>query len=207
MGNEAGKAMMSGGAIVLAGGRSVRMGQDKALLHTNGLTLLETVVAALRPLVGEIVIVADRADKYDLLDCRVVGDLYPETGPLGGILTGLYALGTGRHLVIACDMPALQPAVLRLLLDSAGPEWDVVVPEIVGRMEPLCAVYADTAIPALQAFLDSGGRALQRALTGVRTLRIPETELRRYDPILLTFTNLNTPDDLERLQRSEANRS
>jgi len=105
-------------------------------------------------------------------------------------------------------MPALQPALLRLLLDSAGPEWDVVVPEIEGRLEPLCAVYADTAIPALQAFLESGGRALQRALqTEVRTRRIPEAELRRYDPSLLTFTNLNTPDDLERLQRSEANPS
>lgn len=200
--------MANGGAIVLAGGRSVRMGQDKALLRTNGLTLLETVVATLRPLVGEIVIVADRAEKYDLPDCCVLGDLYPETGPLGGILTGLHALGPGHHLVVACDMPALQSALLHLLLDSAGPEWDVIVPEVKGRMEPLCAVYADTAIPALQAYLESGGRALQRALQAeVRTRRIPEAELRRYDPSLLTFTNLNTPDDLERLQRSEAKRS
>lgn len=198
--------MESGGAIVLAGGRSERMGQDKALLRRNGLTFLETVVATLRPLVREIVVVADRVDKYDLAGCRMVGDAYPNTGPLGGILTGLKALGTGTHLAVACDMPALQPAVLRLLLDSAAPEWDVVVPEIDGRMEPLCAVYADTAVPALQAFLDSGGRALHRALTTVRTLHVSETILRQYDPTLLTFTNLNTPADLERLQRSETNR-
>ena len=197
--------MANGGAIVLAGGRSERMGQDKALLRCKGLTLLETVVAALRPLAREIVIVADRADKYDLPDCRTVGDAYPQSGPLGGILTGMGALGTGHHLVVACDMPALQPAVLRLLLNSATPEWDVVVPEIAGRMEPLCAVYAETAIPALHAFLAGGGRALQRALAQVRTLRISEAQLRRHDPDLLTFTNLNTPDDLERLQRSEAN--
>jgi len=199
--------MANGGAIVLAGGRSVRMGQDKALLRTHGLTLLETVVSVLILLADEIVIVADRADKYELPDCRVVGDLYPEIGPLGGILTGLHTLGPGHHLVVACDMPALQPALLRLLLASAGSEWDVIVPEVEGRLEPLCAVYADTAIPALQAYLEGGGRALQRALqTEVRTRRIPETELRRYDPSLLTFTNLNTPDDLERLQRSETNR-
>ncbi|MCW3098487.1 MAG: molybdopterin-guanine dinucleotide biosynthesis protein [Chthonomonadaceae bacterium] len=200
--------MANGGAIVLAGGRSERMGQDKALLRTNGMTLLETVVATLRPLVGEIVIVADRADRYDLPDCRMLGDAYPQTGPIGGILTGLRALGAGNHLTVACDMPALQPAVLRLLLDSVGPEWDVVVPEIEGRMEPLCAVYSASAIPALQAFLDSGGRALHRALQAeVRTRRIPENALRHVDPSLLTFTNLNTPADLERLQRSEANRS
>lgn len=197
--------MANGGAIVLAGGRSERMGQDKALLRRNGVTLLETVVSTLRPLVREVVIVADRADKYALPECRTVGDAYPQSGPLGGILTGLDALGPGNHLVVACDMPALQPAVLRLLLDSATPEWDVVVPEIDGRMEPLCAVYADTAVPALKSFLEGGGRALHRALAEVRTLRISEAELRRHDPDLLTFTNLNTPGDLERLQRSEAN--
>ena len=183
------------------------MGQDKALLPRNGLTLLEIVVHTLRPLVGEIVIVADRADRYALPDCRTVGDAYPQTGPLGGILTGLAALGAGAHLVVACDMPTLQPAALRLLLDSAAPDWDVIVPEIDGRLEPLCAVYADTAIPALQLFLEGGGRALHLALKTLRTLRIPEAELRRHDPSLLTFTNLNTPHDLERLQRSEANRS
>ncbi len=199
--------MVSRGAIVLAGGRSMRMGQDKALLRTNGLTLLETVVATLHPLAGEIVIVADQAEKYLLPNCRVVGDLYPQTGPLGGVLTGLSELGAGAHLVVACDMPTLQPALLRLLIDSMGPEWDVVVPEVEGRMEPLCAVYSDTVVSALQAFLDSGGRALHKALGTVRTRRIPEAELRLYDPTLLTFTNLNKPDDLERLQRSEANRS
>lgn len=196
----------NGGAIVLAGGRSERMGQDKALLRRNGVTLLETVVAALRPLVREIVIVADRADRYDLPDCRMLGDAFPQTGPLGGILTGLMALGAGTHLAVACDMPSLQPAVLRLLLDAATPEWDVVVPEIDGRMEPLCSVYTDTAVPALQNFLQGGGRALHKALETLRTLRVPEADLRRCDPSLLTFTNLNTPHDLERLQRSEAHR-
>ncbi len=197
--------MTSGGAIVLAGGRSERMGQDKALLRRNGVTLLETVVTTLRPLVGEIVIVADRAGRYDLPDCRVVGDLYPNTGPLGGILTGLAALGPGAHLAVACDMPTLQPAVLRLLLDSVTPEWEVIVPSVGGRMEPLCAVYANTAARSLQEFHRRGGLALHRALSTMHTLRIPEEELRRYDPSLLTFTNLNTPHDLERLQRSEAN--
>ena len=198
--------MANGGAIVLAGGRSERMGQDKALLRWNGVSLLEGAVATLRPLVREVVIVADRADRYDLPDCRTVADAFPQTGPLGGILTGLIALGTGMHLAVACDMPSLQPAVLRLLLDAATPEWDVVVPEIDGRLEPLCAVYADTAVPALQDFLQGGGRALHKALDLLRTRRISEADLRRCDPALLTFTNLNTPHDLERLQRSEANR-
>ena len=197
--------MADRGAIVLAGGRSERMGQDKALLPRNGRTLLETVVQTLRPLVTEIVIVADRADRYAVPGCRVVGDAYPQTGPLGGILTGLQALGPGAHLAVACDMPALQPAALRLLLGSATSEWDAIVPEIDGRLEPLCAVYADTAIPALQRYLAAGGRALHRALETLRTLRVSEAELRRHDPLLLTFTNLNTPADLERLQRSEAN--
>lgn len=197
--------MLRDGAIVLAGGRSERMGQDKALLRHAGATLLESVVATLKPLVREIVVVADRAEKYAMPDCRVVGDSYPQTGPLGGIVTGLQHLGSGAHLAVACDMPSLQPAVLRFLLDAATLEWDAVVPEIDGRPEPLCAVYTDMALPGFRRFLDEGGRALHQALTRIRTRRIPDTEIRRLDPSLLTFTNLNTPHDLERLQRSEAN--
>ncbi len=198
--------MTTGGAIVLAGGRSERMGQDKALLRVCGRTLLETVVAMLEPLVREVIVVADRADRYALSAARVVGDDYPQTGPLGGILTGLRELGAGSHLVVACDMPTLQPALLQLLLDAASSEWDAVVPEVGGRPEPLCAVYCDTAAEPLRRFLESGRRAVHLALTQIRTRRIPEAELRRLDPDLLTFTNLNTPPDLERLQRSEANR-
>lgn len=187
------------GAIVLAGGKSVRMGQDKALLPWNGTTLLEHCVANLRELTSNIVIVADRADRYALSGCRMAADLYPDAGPVGGIVTGLTALGEGRHIVIACDMPFVRTELLRLLLDSATEDWDAVVPEIGGQIEPLCAVYRSSAIPPLRRFLDSGQRAAQRAVQSLHTRFLGEDNLRHADPNLISFTNLNTPADLNHL--------
>jgi|SRR5579871_912085 len=196
------------GAIVLAGGRSERMGQDKALLRLEERTLLQTVVAALRPFADRIVVVAQEPEPYLLPDVEGVADLYPGQGPVGGILTGLTALGVGAHLVVACDMPALQPGILRLLRDSATPEWDAVVPERDGRPEPLCAVYRDTAAPALQSFLATGRRAAFEALKMLRVYYLHEETLRGVDPDLLTFTNLNTPHDLAAfMERANRNRT
>jgi molybdopterin-guanine dinucleotide biosynthesis protein A len=135
--------------------------------------------------------------RYALPGVRVLGDLFPDTGPVGGILTGLTALGPGRHLVVACDMPALNPAVLRLLREAATPDWDAVVPEIGGRLEPLCAAYRDSAAPPLRRFLETGQRAARRALETLRVRRIGEEALRRIDPDLACFTNLNTPEERE----------
>ncbi|HZP83875.1 MAG TPA: molybdenum cofactor guanylyltransferase [Chthonomonadaceae bacterium] len=188
-------------AIILAGGQSRRMGQDKALLPMNGMTLLEHVVASLLRVATEVVVVADVQDKYVLPCGRVLADTFPGSGPVGGILTGLTALREGRHIVVACDMPLLNVAVLQLLLKAHTPEWDAVVPEINGQPEPLCAVYAHTAAPRLMRFLENGGRAAREALSHLRVKRVGEGVLRRIDPELACFTNVNTPEDLARLHR------
>src|SRR5579871_2149080 len=193
--------MTTSGGIILAGGKSARMGQDKALLEVDGRSLIAQVVATVRPLVSEIVVVADVPEKYDNALGRIVADLLPGVGPVGGILTGLTALGEGSHLVVSCDMPALNVRVLQFLLEAATPEWDAVVPETAGRPEPLCAVYQHTAAPKLRAFLDTGRRAAYQALECLQTRRVDEETLRRLDPEGLGFTNLNTPEDLERFRQ------
>ncbi len=188
------------GAMILAGGRSVRMGQDKARLPYGATTFLEHLVALVAPLVEDVVIVADTPEKYALAGARCVSDLFPDAGPVGGIVTGLTALGPGRHLVVACDMPAVRAETLALLLKLATPEWDAAVPEIGGRWEPLCAVYRDSALPPLRAFLETGQRAAQRALItdSLHVRRVEEAALRAIDPDLHGFLNLNTPDDFAR---------
>ena len=193
--------MNKSGGIILAGGKSARMGQDKALLPVDGQPLIEHVAAILRPLVNEIVVVADSPEKYTSSIGRIVADLLPGAGPVGGILTGLTALGEGSHIVVACDMPKLNARVLQFLLEKATSEWDAVVPEIGGRPEPLCAVYRHTAAPKLRAFLDTGQRAAYQALDVLQTRRIDEETMRHLDPEGQGFTNLNTPEDLERFRQ------
>ncbi|HZO88212.1 MAG TPA: molybdenum cofactor guanylyltransferase [Chthonomonadaceae bacterium] len=197
-------AMDAQGAIILAGGKSSRMGQDKALLPYNGTTLLEHVAASLQPVVKEVVVVTDVPDKYRLSCGRVLGDTYPGVGPVGGIVTGLTALGEGNHIVVACDMPGLEAGVLRLLLRACTPDWDAVVPEVGGQMEPLCAVYRHAAAPRLLRFLESGGRSAREALDSLRVKRVGEGVLRRIDPDLLCFANVNTPQELAEFRRQAA---
>lgn len=175
------------------------MGQDKAMLCHNGMTLLEHAVCALLPVVARVVVVAETPDQYALPCGKVIADAFPDCGPVGGILTGLMHLGHGSHVVLACDMPCVQESVLRLLL-SVSPEWDAVVPEIGGRFEPLCAVYRHTAAPKLMQFLEADGRAAHEAVGKLITKRIGEGVLRRIDPELKTFTNINTPEELADFQ-------
>jgi molybdenum cofactor guanylyltransferase len=174
------------------------MGRDKATLLVGGRTLLECCADALRPVVVEVIVVADIAERLSVPGCRVVGDLYPGAGPAGGIVTALDALGEGSHLVVACDMPFLQSALLQMLLDGATEDYDAVVPWIDGRPEPLCAVYRHTCLAPFQQFLASGQRAAHRALETIRVKRADQEELRKADPRLISFTNLNTPEDANR---------
>lgn len=175
------------------------MGQDKALLPYEGMTLLEHVVSRMMTVVSNVIVVADTADKYPLPCARVIADIYPECGPLGGILTGLTKLGQGAHLVVACDMPHLKAEVLQLLFKAATSEWDAVVPELASGLEPLCGVYRHTAIPHLMHCLESGENSVRNALSHLRTKRIGEGVLRRIDPDLDCFTNLNTLEEYAKL--------
>ena len=189
------------GAIILAGGKSQRMGQDKALLTVEGMTLLERCVANLLALVTDVVVVADTPNKYALPCGRVIADTFPDCGPVGGIITGLTALGPGTHFVLACDMPVVKPVVLQLLQKAATLEWDAVVPEVNGRLEPLCAVYRHSAAPGLLRYLETGERSARGAVATLRMKRIGEGVLRRIDPNLISFTNANTPEEWQQAQR------
>lgn len=183
-------------AIILAGGMSERMGQDKALLPFGETTLLQHVVNAVRRVADHVIVVADIPDKYSLPDgTPVIGDLFPGAGPLGGITAGLMEAGEGYHCVVACDMPHLNPGLLQMLRNEAS-GYDAAVPEVRGRLEPLCAVYHQCCIEPFEYSLSRGNRAVHKALDAVRMRRVPEDMLRQADPRLASFTNINEPSDL-----------
>ena len=185
------------GAIILAGGESRRMGRDKAALLWKGVPLIEHVIKALHPFEVPMIVVNRDVNSRDYSGARSVSDLFPGTGPVGGILTGLKSSEAGWHIVVACDMPFLKREVFDLLLTEAGSDFDAVAPVHAGGVEPLCALYRTSAIPGLQAFLDSGRRAAHLALKTLRVKEISEDRLRFIDPDLSCFTNWNRPEDLK----------
>jgi molybdopterin-guanine dinucleotide biosynthesis protein A len=184
------------GGYVLAGGRSSRMGTDKALLTLGGTTLLERSAAAVRNAVGSVVVVGDPR-RYGRFGFPVIEDLYPGTGPLGGIHAALQHAAKEWSLVVACDMPGLDAVWLRRLVEeTAGrADADAMLPESGGRQQPLCAVYRRSCLPAFQGALEGGRYKMLDALAGLRVVRIEMGEEAR-------FRNVNTPEDWGDIQQA-----
>jgi molybdopterin-guanine dinucleotide biosynthesis protein A len=183
-------------AAVMAGGKSRRMGRDKAWLDLgDGRPIVQRVIDVLREVADEVFLVAND-ERFATLGLRVVPDRFPEGGALGGIATGVGAATHDRVLVAACDMPFLRPEVFRLLVErSEG--WDVVMPKVGDDFEALHALYSKACLPAMERALAAGKLRIISFLDDVRVLTLAEDELRRVDPELRSFTNVNTPEELQ----------
>jgi molybdopterin-guanine dinucleotide biosynthesis protein A len=193
--------------IVLAGGKSTRLGRDKASEVLAGKTLLQRAMDACEAVASRFVIVKARDQRLPEVasdaPIGIVEDVYRETGPLGGIYTGLNALAAdpdAATLVVACDMPLLQPALLQDLIRRI-PGHVAVAPVRDGLPEPLCAVYTTKCLEPARKLLDRGAYKLSGLLDEVDTLNVPEEEWRRVDPNGLSFLNVNREEDLEQLRR------
>lgn len=181
----------------MAGGKSRRMGRDKAWIPHRGRPIISRVIEVLREVADEVLIVANE-ERYADLGLRVVPDRFPEGGALGGIATGVGAATHDRVLVAACDMPFLSADVWRVLLEK-GDGADAVVPRIGGEYETLHALYAKTCLPAMERALASGRLRVISFFPDVRVTEVGETALRAIDPELRAFTNVNTPEELAAL--------
>ncbi len=187
--------------IILAGGQSRRMGQDKALLRVppDGPLLIERVITAAHPL-GPILLVTNTPDRYAWLELPMVADPVAGQGPLGGLAGGLAASPAPYNLVLACDLPDLQPALLRLLVAAPQPYAALVPrwtrPDGTPQIEPLLAIYHQACLPAIRAALAAGCRAVHSFYPDVAVRYLPDHALRQADPFCRSFRNLNTPADL-----------
>ncbi len=195
-------------AIILAGGHSTRMGQDKRRLRfwgPQGPTLLaHTVALAASVCADEIIVVLNDPQAWPDLPAHLVPDAYPGAGPLGGLASGLMALTADRALLLACDMPLLQPNLLRAML-AAPLDGDALVPRrLVPQdgsqqghdLEPLLAVYRHTCLPIITECLAQDERRMGAALRHLTVRYLDPAWWMHYDADGRSFLNLNRPDDL-----------
>jgi molybdopterin-guanine dinucleotide biosynthesis protein A len=187
-------------AIVLAGGKSSRMGQPKALLRFGGEPLIVHIVAALHSLFDEVIVVAAPGQDLPSLPVTLVRDEVPYQGPVGGIYYGLNAAKRDVAFVTSCDSAFLSMALVSHLV-SLITAYDVVVPHWQGRFQPLHAVYRRSVLPLLEAQIARGELRPIFLFDKVRTRRVDEDEIRRFDPDGMSFFNINTPDDYAAAQR------
>jgi molybdopterin-guanine dinucleotide biosynthesis protein A len=184
--------------IILAGGRSLRMGQDKTLLLFNNETLIERTIKELQNVVDEIIIASNHTAKYNMPGLVEVPDTYPGMGPLGGLHAGLMASKYQHSFVISGDMPLFTGELATYLLERRE-GYDVIVPEIRSRWEPLCAVYSRNCIEPIGNCLQADVRKVYRFYPQVRVLKISEAELKLVGDVEELFYNLNTPEDFNSL--------
>lgn len=185
--------------IILVGGASRRLGRDKAMLAFQGVPAVERIIGTLRPLVSQIWLVGGE-DRFPDVDAIWIPDSVAGAGPLGGIISGLAATGAEWNLVLACDTPLVSRTVLRRLLEARSPACDAVVPRHRKGIEPLVALYARRALQPMSSALEREELALHRVLEGMRVTVLDEASLGDTDGDLDSFTNVNTPDDVERVK-------
>jgi molybdopterin-guanine dinucleotide biosynthesis protein A len=181
-------------AAIMAGGKSTRMGQDKAWIELDGEPLITRVARVLGEVADEVIVVANDP-RYETLGLRVVRDKYPQGGALGGIATGVGAAAHDTVLVAACDMPFLSAELWRLLLGHAG-EADVVIPRVAAEYETMHALYAKTCLPHMARAIAENRLRVISFFDAVSVKAIDEPELRTVDPTFRAFTNVNTPEEL-----------
>lgn len=174
------------------------MGVDKALLAVEGVPLVLRVAGRLSRVAHPVILAPGAPGRLGDLGYQEVADAVPGEGPLAGLVAGLEASPHLLTAVVAVDMPLASPEVFRLLAALRGEE-DAVVPVTADGPQPLHAVYARSALPALRAALAGGRLALRAALEGLRVREVGEDEWRRADPAGTFALNLNTAADLARL--------
>jgi len=194
-------------AIILAGGDSRRMGNDKADLQLGNLTLLQHVIKTMQKLFPEVILsVRSQHREIDLLqvcdDLSVEGT--PVAGPLAGLSAGLGHIATPWAFVVACDMPYVAPEVVELL-GRYRTHCQAVVPFVHGHPQPMAAYYARSCMDSILVHLESGGKNSLRAILGQIQVRyVGETELLQADPDLRSFFDLDTPQDVALAMKTDA---
>jgi len=187
--------------IILAGGKSIRMGQDKAFIEINGVPIILRVFAVLDRLFRETIIVANQKETYAELNIPVYSDLVPGQGALGGLYTGLLHSTFPYSFCVACDMPFLDRALIEYLLTRID-QYDAVVPRTSDGLQPLHAIYSKQCLDPIRHLLDLEKTKIMDFYPLIRLQIVDEKDFLTLDPERKSFTNVNTPDELQMLQKN-----
>jgi molybdopterin-guanine dinucleotide biosynthesis protein A len=187
---------------IQAGGASSRMGEDKALKTFLGRPLVQRVIERLAPVAEELIVTTNRPEEYRFLDLRLVADLKPGRGALGGLYTAIASASLPMVAVVACDMPFASPSLIRaasrLLIEE---EVDVVIPRSEEGYEPLHAVYRrETCMPAIEAAIAADQWKVIAWFPQVKVRVLTLAEAKMHDPSGLAFWNVNTPEEFSRAE-------
>lgn len=182
--------------IILAGGKSSRMGSDKGFLKLNDKRFVLYSIEALKPLVSEILIVSDN-ENYDTFGYKRIEDIIKHSGPVAGIYSGLKASKTEYNLILSCDIPLIKTLILNKLIDAIDDTSEVIQIESNGKTMPLIALYKKSIAPTFKNALDNDERRLRTVLKSLitKTIILDASEHN-------STKNVNTPNELKTIENA-----
>ncbi len=188
--------------VILAGGRSTRYGgENKALLKVGGVRIMDRLFDVFSQLFDEIILVTNRPRDFLEWDALIVTDIFPVRSSLTGIHAGLFYASHPFAFFSACDTPFLKREIVEMVLSAIEPGADLVLPCTSAGVEPLCAAYSRRCLKPAEDHLRANKFKIHLALKNCRILTIAEDRLRAKDPGLVSFFNVNTPQDMTRAEQ------
>ncbi len=205
--NESGDRIESISGIILAGGKSTRMGSDKAMLKIGGTPAIERIYDTVSGIFRDTMIISDRPENYAYLTSNIHPDIYHSMGPLGGIHSALANAKENQIFVVSCDMPLIHESAIRYIISRID-NTDITLPVAFGRLQPLCGIYSKNCLPVFEGILSGAGKSdcsksrelkLIRALESFDIGLINTIDFDRLDLNRDCFLNMNNKEDYDEI--------
>ena len=181
--------------IILSGGKSLRMGENKAFIEIKGVPIIQRIYTLFKELFHEVIIVTNQIELFKKFDSKIYSDLLPDKGALGGLYTGLFFSNFHYSFCVACDMPFLNKSLVQYLIKRIGDE-DVIVPRTKDGLQPLHAIYSKNCLDPIKEIIEQGKFKIIDIFHRVQVNIIEEADFISLDPLRESFINVNTPKEL-----------
>ncbi|MDH5767639.1 MAG: molybdenum cofactor guanylyltransferase [Nitrospirota bacterium] len=197
-------------ALILAGGENKRLSSIKGFIEINGRKIIESTLELLNKIFERVIISTNTPELYFYLGVPMVGDIMKYKGPMTGILSALLSLKAPEIFVTACDMPFINPELVRYIVDrweevasdtlhpSGKKNWDGIIPLFDKRPQPLLGIYSKEITFRMEESIKNGQVGLRKFLQKINIFYIKEEEVRAIDPKGKSFVNINTPEDFKK---------
>jgi len=186
--------------IILSGGKSSRMGKNKAFIEVDGVPIIQRIHTLFKTLFSDIIIVTNEVELFKNFEAKIQRDLIPGQGALGGLYTGIYYSSFPHAFCVACDMPFLKGPVIRYLVEKMA-DYDVVVPRTEDGLEPLHAIYSKNCLDPIRKIMEHKQFKVLDFYPMVKVNIVEESEFRSLDPARESFLNVNTPEELRLVKK------
>src|SRR4030067_2689864 len=189
--------------IILTCGKSSRMGRNKAFLKVNGEVIIEKITRLFKALFDEVILVSSSPDEYKYLNTKIVADIYPKSGSLIGIYSGLYYASSQYAFVAVCDMPFLKKDFIEYLIKQKD-GYDIVIPFSPDGQQPLHAIYSKSCLKPMEDQIKKGVLKIVDILPRLSVRYVKEDEIIPFDPEFKSFFNVNTPSEFQKAEEMTA---